>query len=271
MPQEIRRTKTGRPYVMLPDGSKEVTYTRASTLAGALDDTYRLMLWKQRKTALGVVERQDIQVAIAAHRDDDRELDKLCEAALVHAKGDESSRRGTALHKLCDRLDSGERGVFVPEAFRADLHAYQKTREEAGFTPRYIEEFVVNDSLKAAGSPDRYDLYEGPTPDGEWYEGYITTDLKTGKEVVRKQLKHGIQLCIYADAEFYHQELQQRKPLPDVNKRWAVITHVPAGSGECFLHWHNIEKVREEYIPIALGVRKARSEKNIIVPMTVNT
>src|SRR5690554_2297101 len=93
---EVNRDRWGRPLVVPPDGGEPVPYTRATTLAGTLDDLYGLMAWKQRQTALGLADRPDLRLAVTAHRDDKRRLDAICEEAMQAAASTAAATTGTA-------------------------------------------------------------------------------------------------------------------------------------------------------------------------------
>src|SRR5215831_14489249 len=100
IPPAIRRDRWLRPLVVPPGGGKPVPYTRCTTYVSALEDTYNLSRWQQRMVAIGLAERQDLLLAVAAHRDDKAHLNELCEKALEAAKGSAPATTGTALHKL---------------------------------------------------------------------------------------------------------------------------------------------------------------------------
>src|SRR5689334_3084695 len=87
---DIPRDRWGRPLIIPPEGGQPVPYTRVSTMAKALDDQSGLMLWKQRKTAVGLLRRPDLLTRIAgavANGDDDtdwptkRALNDICREA----------------------------------------------------------------------------------------------------------------------------------------------------------------------------------------------
>jgi hypothetical protein len=54
-------------------------------------------------------------------------------------------------------------------------------------------------------------------------------------------------------------------PQVGINKRWGVIISLPAGSGECTLHWVNLQ-VGWRAAKLALKVRQARSIRNAMIP-----
>jgi len=223
---EIPRDRWGRPLIVPKDGGKAIPYARASSFGDVLDDKTNLSLWKQRMTAMGLVERPDLLLSIAANREDKSALNKITEQALEHAHGNAKATIGTALHSLTEASDRGEEVGFIPEAYRADLDAYRQAVEP--FEMVLIERFVVNDGWKIAGTPDRVVSYEG--------ENYIW-DLKTGS-VAYSWAKIAVQLAVYADAVLYippsGERLAEdlREPMPEINKDHGFVLHLPSGSGQ---------------------------------------
>ena len=61
-----RERRTKRPLIRpVGGGEKLVPYTRASTLAKALDDTYNLEQWKTRTAVLGVATNRHITTVLS--------------------------------------------------------------------------------------------------------------------------------------------------------------------------------------------------------------
>src|SRR6266581_3022001 len=83
---EISRDRFGRPLVIPPGGGKPVAYTRATTFVDALEDKYNLQKWQQRMVILGLVDRPDLLLSAAAHREDKTRLNKVAEDAIEAAK-----------------------------------------------------------------------------------------------------------------------------------------------------------------------------------------
>src|SRR4051794_31332763 len=87
VPDTVSRDRWKRPEIVPPQGGDKVPYTRASTLGKALDDETGLTAWRKRMILLGayvlLIERpaQWFILAVAAHRSEPEEMDKLCETA----------------------------------------------------------------------------------------------------------------------------------------------------------------------------------------------
>src|SRR5690606_327328 len=59
----IPRDRFKRPLIVPPDGGTPVAYTRATTLAKTLDDTYNLQQWAERQVLVGAGMRPDLGVS----------------------------------------------------------------------------------------------------------------------------------------------------------------------------------------------------------------
>ena len=202
---EIPRDRWGRPLIIPADDGKAIPYARASSYGDVLDDKTALSLWKQRQTALGLIERPDLQLAVSANRENKSALNQVCERALEHAGANNKAGIGTSLHALTETLDRGDDLGFVPQEYQADLDAYLEATNQ--FQMVLIERFVVNDQWKIAGTPDRVVRYKG--------ENYIF-DLKTGS-VDYAWPKIAVQLAVYADAVLYNPQDGSREAQPEVH------------------------------------------------------
>ena len=250
----IRRDRFGRPLILPPGGGNPEPYTRASTVAGTLDDLYGLMGWKQRQTALGLAQRKDLLLAVAAHRDDKKKLDRICEDAMQAVASSAGATTGTALHKLSEAVDRGEELPPLPDDARRDLDAYQAAM--AGFDVTYIEAGVVLDDIKVHGTMDRVVTWRGQN---------FVADLKTGQDVTTySQPKIAIQLALYAHGVGYRPD-GTRYDLPPVNQRAGIVIHVPAGTGDATLWWVNILE-GWRMVDYALETRLWRKRKDLFVP-----
>ena len=81
----IPRDRWGRPLITPVGGGKARAYTRVTTFAGTLEDSFGLGLWQQRMVALGLTMRKDLLLQVAAHNTDSAEdkatLNRICENA----------------------------------------------------------------------------------------------------------------------------------------------------------------------------------------------
>lgn len=254
--EEIPRDRWGRPLVVPPGGGKPIPYTRCTTYVGAMEDNYNLARWQQRMVALGLADRPDLVLAAAAHRDSKDKLNEICAGALDASQARAKAEIGTALHKFTEPIDRGQLPGNVPEAYRADLDAYQQAT--AWLEIVGIERFTVQDELKIGGTHDRTVRYQG--------RDYIA-DIKTGG-IEYGALKIAQQLAVYAHSVLYDPRTHERTPL-DVDQEWALVIHLPAGEGRCELHWIDIA-AGWEAVQVSTQVRAWRSRRNLYKPFTTS-
>lgn len=250
---EIERDRYGRPMVTPPNGGKPVAYTRATTLAGAIEDQSNLIKWKSRMTLLGAAKQPHLAMAALAAADNKSELNKLAEMAADAAGAGVAAMNGTSMHSFTERIDRGEPIGDVPDLFRPDVLAYQAST--VAMKRLHVEEFVVCDEIKAAGTPDLIVEFDG---------GRYIADKKTGS--VDYPHKMAAQLAIYAHSQIYDIATGTRRPLPGVDGRRGIIIHLPAGEGRAQLYWINIA-AGWDAVQLGVKVREWRSRKSILEPI----
>ena len=250
---QIERDRYGRPLVVPAKGGKPVAYTRTTTIAGSLDDSTALVAWKLRMAATGLTLRNDLLLSASAMRDNKLEMDKLVEDAMEAAGATKQATIGTALHALTEKLDRGFDVGPIPDEYAADITAYAEATKN--FTNIHIEQFCVLDKFKIAGTPDRIVEYKG--------EKFIS-DLKTGS--ISYPNKIAMQLAVYAHGLPYDPATATRGSWGDINTEKGIIVHLPAGSGQCTLHFVDLVHGWKG-IQLAMKVRKHRDKKNISTPI----
>lgn len=247
----IPRDRWGRPLVVPPDGGKPVGYTRATTFAGTVEDTYNLGRWQMRMVATGLALRPDLLMAAFAAIGDKRALNEICQQAIDAAEGRKAANVGTAIHSLTEKVDRGEELGPVPEEFLADLRAYWKATKRLEVAR--IENFVVVDSMKVGGTFDRLVKFEGE---------HFIADVKTGS-LDWAALKIAIQLALYSRGVLYDHATKERTPLPEVNQERGIVIHLPAGTGTCELKWIDLA-AGWEAAQLAKNVRGFRARKDLL-------
>lgn len=225
---EVPRDRWQRPLIVPPDGGDPVPYARASSYGDVLEDRRNLEKWLIRTAAVGLSDRPDLLLSVAAHRSDKRKLDRVCDEAVEAAKGSAKATTGTALHALTELVDQGSGLPQLPDSAVADLEAYRQAT--AGLHVEAIETFVVLDRPQVAGTFDRIVEYGG--------DRYVA-DIKTGS-VKWGQGKIAVQLAVYANGDRYDPETGTRAPL-DVSREWGLVIHLPQGEGECHLFWVDLD------------------------------
>ena len=254
---EVPRDRWKRPLIQPVGGGKPEPYTRCTTYVGALEDTYNLEKWKCRQTAIGMALRPDLSMAVASCDPvrDKSAIDAHVETALEAAASHAAANIGTALHKFTEDHDRAVLNMDqVPGQYRADLIAYADVMTKARVTVQAIETFVVADGIKVGGTFDRIVMHGG--------KRYVL-DVKTGS-IDYGMGKIAMQLAVYAHSRHYNPETFERSDL-DVDLERAIVAHLPAGQGKCFLRWVDIA-TGWEGVQLAARVRDWRKLKNLSEP-----
>lgn len=269
VPPEIKRDRWDRPLIMPPGGGDPVAYTRCTTVAGTIDDTYNLNQWQKRMVAVGLGMRPDLRMAVAGHglppvRQDDpdgyrrwcRDMDRVTEQAKEAAAASAPATIGTALHKITERMDRGQEVGPVPDTYLPHLAAYQEAT--AHLTMVHVERFLVHDEYKIGGTADRIVRIPG-------YDKLIIADTKTG------QTQYGVgkmaaQLAIYAHSVIYDVTDGERIPIGNIDLDHGIIIALDAYSGKCELKWLDI-RAGWEQAETCLAARRHRArERSLFIP-----
>lgn len=214
--KETKRDRFGRYLLPHPDTGKETAWTRSTTFAKSISDTYALSQWGLRMALLGATVRPDIvKRAHGKHvRADKALLDDLT-AELKTAAGDKvAANLGTAMHSFTEMADrawhspGGARSVLaqVPEDCREMVETYIRLLEETGLepVPHLIEFTTVVKQYGVAGTSDncykvtkplalRIGRGEVRLSPGE----YVIGDKKTGRDLDYGWQEIAIQLATY--------------------------------------------------------------------------
>ena len=189
-------------------------------------DKKKLNQWSERMVAIGLATDPDLVQNVAAHVDDKEILNGYCEDAKKLAKSDRGSRRGTAVHRITDRIDTGEE--IIPTELALGVQAsWQKLWEASGLEviPEFVERVIVYPHERICGKLDRI----GRTAKGH----LVIVDTKTGKWELSFPKKAAAQLGIYANAPLLagplneYGETAEFEPMPNVSKKWGVLIHMP--------------------------------------------
>lgn len=253
----IPRDRWDRPMVTPPDGGNPVAYTRCTRFVEVLEDKYNLHQWDLRQCSIGLADRPDLLLAVSAHRDDKRELDKITKQAREAAKSSAASTTGTAVHALCERVDRGRPLGIVPGPAKADVEAYQAATRFLEHV--HIEQFTVNDDLRIGGTPDRV---------VKWGDDYYIADLKTGKDVELGALKIAMQLAVYAHSVPYIPPGVRKGYDGYVDLSEAIVIHLPAGKADPKLYFVDIQ-AGWAAVQTASEVRTWRKHKNWYTPIDI--
>lgn len=207
----------GRYKVTHPDTGKPVTWTRATTFAKAISNTFALGKYDQRLVLLGATMRPDIRDrAHGKHvRVDKNLLDALATDLREAAGGGVAANKGTTVHGFTEAVDhayhtpAGPMSVLdtVPREYQGIVVTYIMLLEQTGLEPiPYLTEFTTAvKQYQVAGTSDncykitkpltvktaRGDVHLAP---GE----YVIGDKKSGRSLEFAQREIAIQLGTYA-------------------------------------------------------------------------
>lgn len=226
----IRRAANGRPYIWLPDGSKEVQYTRTSTFAKALSDGDALSSWKLGTMVKGLMVSPGLLNMVLKplaelegdidHEDLKPAIKSVIALSMDAGGANDAANWGTTLHHFADIIDFTDEPLnrdmwdLSPQLWDA-LDAYVELTAEMKMLTG--EQFVVNDELKVAGSYDRTAIWRGRV---------VVCDLKTG--AVRMP-DHAAQTALYSRSKGYNKQTGERieGPIDTVDQSVGLIVHLP--------------------------------------------
>lgn len=235
-----RHPTTGAPYVAHPtetnkDGTPcRVMYGRPSSFGSALDNPYNLIRWKERQLVVGISRLSDWSPWLDP---DDRDtLDALVAYAYDAAETHLAADRGTHVHSLLQWTDEHPRpammspdllmqgdllGIPIDLQMQIDSQ-WVAFRRRLGLTALAVEQTVVNDRWRLAGTLDRLDVADhdiltsfGVIDAGVPFVG----DIKTGSLTLGNDgqpnywVKYPVQLAAYVDAVPYDTDTDERAPL----------------------------------------------------------
>lgn len=254
-----RRDRWGRYQVVNPTTGKLTGYTRATTVAKALDDGSGLIGWSKRMVALGLAQRPDLLALVAISNGDNHTLDSVCERA-AEAGGSTIRRNlGIAVHAMLEQSWT-DPNYKAPAPYTADIKAVHAALGAHSITVEagMVERIVVSDAHQIAGT---FDLLVR-SPDGK----LRVADIKTGS-IFMGALSFAIQLSIYANADALYTQgpaadgsADVREPMPPIAGDYGYIFHVQPESGHCDIHTIDLTAGLEA-LEIAMAVREARKVK----------
>jgi hypothetical protein len=259
-PLQIKRDQYGRYLLPNPDTGKRQAWTRVTTFAKAVADTYNLNLYENRLVAKGMSLRPDLYAeAAGTHEEDKTALNTIAETAMEAAGKSKKSRLGTALHTFTEKVDLKQK-VTVPEPWDADVKAYVEIVKEAGLKidPKFVETVVVVPELGVAGTLDRLGFFP------PWGEDHIVADLKTGHSVQYAWMEIACQLFAYSRATHYYDlETEELVEMPPINPDKAMVMHLPVGLADPKLYEIDLA-FGGEVAQASKKVRELRSRKGYV-------
>lgn len=241
LPGRVDPVFNGNGQYRLPDPvtGKLTSYTRASTIAKTLEDTWMLDRWAKRMMLIGIQRSiplmADLDQLITEHiatggeprtlaADLRRPLNDLSEEAQHRAGATYAAEFGTCVHAWCEWVDLRLGHLrHVPEMFRPWVRNHRRSLADAGLTvaPDYTERVVLNTQYGVAGTLDR--LYLDHT--GRLFLG----DIKTSKGMDYSWLYFATQLAIYHGAtHVLSLDGTHWEPMPELDPDTALVSHLPS-------------------------------------------
>ena len=269
---EPPRDGFGRYLLPAPDGSSpEKAFTRATTIAGSIDDKYNIGRWRERLVADGFRTKPELLESIDPLADDREVRDQLqaaADEAFLAAGGDVASRRGTQLHTCTELVDMGIWTLEdVPEEYRREVTAYRAALDKHGIRvdPEAVERIVYHEGANIVGTADRLPVI---MPDGT----RLVADVKSGRDLSYSWGSISMQLAIYADASAMavaHEDGSYTwEGMPVVDPDTAIVFHIPVDKGKCDVHLLDLRPGRMA-VDLALDVRAYRRKRGLSKPLAV--
>jgi hypothetical protein len=250
-------------YVLVdPFTGTKHPWTRATTFASAIRDSYALNEWQQRMVVKGMSLRPDLVAkasALDVKKDKDK-MNRIAETAKEFAGSKIAANTGTAIHTFAENLNKGEMTVDeIPEVVQKDLKAYQQCLPAFGLeiVPELVERIVCVPQFGVAGKFDEVLREQSGS--------YVIGDVKSGQNLSYNWLEIAIQLALYAhglNRSGIYDQASKKWMKSDIKVRtdYAVVIHIPAGKGTCEL-WELDIQEGWDAAALCADVRERRSTK----------
>lgn len=253
----------GRYVIPHPTTGKKTSWTRATTYAKSISDTYSLNQWMLRMAVKGVATRPDLYALAAATPIEDKDaLNRIAEDAKEAAAAKAGANLGTALHSFTEQVDRGQT-PNVPEPWARDVAAYRNMLATHGIRilPEYLERKVVVPDIGIAGTFDRI-VDRG---------GLKIGDLKTGQDLSFGWLEIAVQLAVYSRAtHLWDPNTRTFTPMPAVDQDVALVFHLPVGKATAVLYEVDIA-AGWQAAQLCGQVREWRKRKDLARPLMTAT
>jgi hypothetical protein len=291
---ELEFDRWGRYKLKHPETGKVQSFTRATTFAKSISDTFALSQWSQRMVLKGAALRSDI-IAMAHSLDVKQDKDKLnglCEDAKSAAGNKVAANLGTALHSFSEAVDKGMPVEDVPAAQRDDIQAYATAMRTAGVlaVPELIERQTCLPAFEVAGTLDRVldlsliepwfasALADAGYPVGRHNDrsheyrdnSLVIGDVKSGQDLQYGWNEIAIQLAIYAlgvrNTGLWNKQTKSWEPALPVRLDFAIVMHMPVGQKTCTLWALDLEEAMGA-MELCRSVRRWRKMRNLATPL----
>lgn len=233
---DVPRDRYGR-YLLPDETGTETGWTRATTFAATLAESYGLRIWEQRQVVWGLSRRPDLLTLASTivGPEDKKALGAIVDSAHEAGGTQAKANRGSAIHKAIEQVEKGALSFeSVPDELKNDVRGYFSELARWGITilPEYIERTVIVACYKVAGTFDNIVR----CPDGK----LRILDKKTGN-LDYAEIEFAVQMALYANADaLRNYGTNTYEPMPEVAKDYAIIAHIEPGTGRTELHRANI-------------------------------
>lgn len=251
-----------------PETGKLTSYTRASTVAKTLEDTWMLDAWARRMMLIGLQRSLALQADLDQllseflaqnvtgnpARELRKPLNDLSEEAQFRAGAKTAAEFGTATHAWCEWVDHGGWIWGVPEMFRPWVIAHRRVLAENGLMVHrdWTERVVLNTQYGIAGTLDR--LFWNHR--GELFLG----DIKTSRGMDYSWLYFAIQLAIYhGSSHVLSLDGTHWEPMPPLDPDTVLVMHLPRDDPEASRIVPLNMSFGAEALHTAMTVRRLRS------------
>lgn len=256
-------------YMLDVDGKGKKPYTRATTIAKTLENTYNLNAWGTRCLAKGVAQRPDL-VARAATTpvDDKKNWKEIFAQAEVIAAGGAKANLGTAFHALHENVATmtDDEYAAVPHDLRVTYEKYRAELVRLGIVEILTESTCAVTSLGVAGKLDALmRLSDGRV---------VVADRKSGR-VVEYPHSACTQMATYANADMLLMPseggpkwLTMHEAFPDLDRTTGLVIDVRIGDeATAAVHVYEVDLHAGWWSALeAVKVRRWRARRDLITP-----
>jgi hypothetical protein len=200
----------------------------ASSVAKVPDDSYHLSQWRLRTALIGAAANPHILTAVAGDHDNKDKLNELVEEAIRLGKGNTGRDYGTAVHRVIERLNTGDTLLETPEVAKL-REQWNKLLAAEGLEVVATEGAVLDPERRYSG---RFDVKVCKLDTGTVHIG----DVKTGADADKYLHAHSVQLHLYASAPYLAKgiplgdvdfETEEFEPQTGVDQSVGYVFHLP--------------------------------------------
>lgn len=200
----------------------------ASSIAKVPDDTYHLNQWRVRTALIGAAANPHLLTAVAGDHDNKEKLNELVEEAIRLGKGNTGRDYGTAVHRVIERLNTGDTLLETPEVAKL-REQWNKLLATEGLEVVATEGAVLDPERRYSG---RFDVKVCNLATGTIHIG----DVKTGADADKYLHAHSVQLHLYASAPYLARgipigdvdfETEDFEPHTGVDQAVGYVFHLP--------------------------------------------